>query len=350
VKTKLLAALLSVLFVSLLFELGLRLLSRNPYAKEDVDHVVQIRRQHAGMDRSIDRRQIDPALSEVLMRTDERGYLLPSRRHAAPDVTIAFFGGSTTECAAVEEALRFPALVGDLLAAEGIAANTLNAGKSGNTSHDALNLLLNHVVLDRPDVAVLMEAINDIGVLGQAGGYRPRMGGTVVLGDVVRWGLQALSIHSHVAARLREIVTQGSTVQGGRWYRRREVEEEVQARVQSFRASLRAFVGAARGLGITPVLMTQPLSPRTTELTPSWSNPEWQDHFNEVVRQVAAEDGVVLVDLVREIPLSRQDWRDPMKVFYDGVHVSDEGSRLYARVITDRLLETVLAKDRPPAH
>ena len=63
-----------------------------------------------------------------------------------------------------------------LLAEQGLKVNTLNAGRSGNTLHDSLNILLNHVMDDRPDFVVLMEASNDIGVLVKDGNYRSRTG------------------------------------------------------------------------------------------------------------------------------------------------------------------------------
>src|SRR5437867_8610086 len=81
------------------------------------------------------------------------------------DATVAFLGGSTTECVAVQEDLRFPALVSVLLAQQGLKVNTLNAGRSGNALHDALNNLLNHVINDHPDFVVLMHVSNDIGYL-----------------------------------------------------------------------------------------------------------------------------------------------------------------------------------------
>ena len=52
--------------------------------------------------------------------------------------------------------------------------------------------------------------------------------------------------------------------------------------------------------------------------------------FNEVIRQVAAEQGVYLIGLAR-------DMADP-KFFYDFVHLNNYGSTQVARYITYHLM------------
>jgi hypothetical protein len=74
-----------------------------------------------------------------------------------------------------------------------LKVNTLNAGRSGNTLHDSINILLNHVIDDRPNIAVLMHATNDIGVLIRDGNYRSRMGRPVSIADFGKWSLQMAS-------------------------------------------------------------------------------------------------------------------------------------------------------------
>ena len=110
---------------------------------------------------------------------------------------------------------------------------------------------------------------------------------------------------------------------------------------------LRAFVRVARALEIEPVLMTQPAVGVRTALTPQWIDSGNQAAFTEAMRSVAAEEGVVLIDLARHIAEEVEGWNEPMKVFYDGVHVNDDGSRIYATYITRRLLDTVLSGSRP---
>ena len=109
-----------------------------------------------------------------------------------------FLGGSTTETVVVSEELRFPALVSTLLEERGRRVNTLNAGKSGLSTQDSLNLLLNHIVYDDPDIAVMMHAANDIGWLAGTGDLRARQAGPMDLVTVFRWLGQVASVRSSV--------------------------------------------------------------------------------------------------------------------------------------------------------
>ena len=46
-----------------------------------------------------------------------------------------------------------------------------------------------------------------------------------------------------------------------------------------------------------------------------------------------------MIDIVRELHESVPDWQQPMKVLYDGMHVTDDGSRIYADIIARNLLD-----------
>ena len=52
---------------------------------------------------------------EVVFRVDNDRFIFPSNQHESPSKTIMFVGGSTTECSAVSESLRFPHYVSTLL-------------------------------------------------------------------------------------------------------------------------------------------------------------------------------------------------------------------------------------------
>src|SRR5262249_50764648 len=118
-----------------------------------------------------------PAAEGYALATDAEGFVEPARRHQQPDVSIVFFGGSTTECAFVQPEDRFPYLAArkleDSLSGK---VNGLNAGLSGNNSMHALLLLLGKAIPLRPDFAVLMEGINDIGALSTYHSYWIKQG------------------------------------------------------------------------------------------------------------------------------------------------------------------------------
>ena len=103
---------------------------------------------------------------QFVLRVDRQGFIMPSKIHDHPDLTIAFLGGSTTECTYVDEDNRFPYLVGRLLERQThLKVNSYNAGRSGINTLHCLNILLNKVVNLKPDIVVLMENINDLAIL-----------------------------------------------------------------------------------------------------------------------------------------------------------------------------------------
>ena len=138
-----------------------------------------------GIKRSIKLREFNPLYRDVLvpsqevlrmsdglvqqpyvLRVDRQGFIMPAKIHDQADLTIAFLGGSTTECTYVDEDNRFPYLVGRLLERRTrLKVNSYNAGRSGNNTLHCINVLLNKVVNLKPDIVVLMDNINDLAIL-----------------------------------------------------------------------------------------------------------------------------------------------------------------------------------------
>jgi hypothetical protein len=343
-------AVFAVFFASLITlgasELGLRLLWYNPYRHESPDHVLKISLHHPSTDHIFSRAILNSENPQGRLRTDVRSYILPSFQYSDPDATVAFLGGSTTVCAAVQEGLRFPALVSVLLAEQGLKVNTLNAARSGNALHDSLNVLLNHVIDDRPDLVVLMHASNDIGYLSRGDeNFRSRMGHPVSIADLGKWFLQMASSNLYLAALVRH----GTTSQifrakdpAGDWRNDPSLINKVP--IDPYRQRLQAFIHICRAFGIQPVLMTEPFTGSTNSLTPQWVNRTAQDWFNAVIREVGEEEGVLVIDLVRHLQEWVPEWNKPMEIFYDAIHVTDKGSRVYAQHITERLLPLIIEK------
>ncbi|MFO0915659.1 MAG: SGNH/GDSL hydrolase family protein [Pirellulales bacterium] len=343
---------MSTCLALLLGEVALRFLWRNPYVSEGTDAYLHLRIQPTQVDFPVDRSTIDPKLKPTRFRTTERSYVAPSGQHAQPRATVAFLGGSTTECMAVDESLRFPALVSDLLNEKGLQVNTLNGGVSGNTLHDSLNNLINHVVNDRPDFVVVMNVANDVGLLAADGDYHSREAEPLSWGTWADWSKHELSRRSSLFGLVRH-ATAGIQIEVNdrdklAW--RNDPARADKANADQYRARVRAFVAAAQGLGIQPILMTEPLSGARNSLTPDWADMGAQDRFNSIVRQVAAETNTPLFDLAQHLADHVPDWDQPGVVFYDGMHVHDEGSRIYARFVADQLVPLIQARsaDQPP--
>ncbi len=345
------------LFCALVFaELGLRIVWHNPYRGETAEHVIALPIQHPGRHFIFSRPLISKESALVHFRVDDRGYIRPSHQFDNPDMTIAFLGGSTTECMAVAEPLRFPALVSTLLAKRGLKVNTLNAALATNTTHDALNVLINHVIADRPDVVVLMETWSDHLLLSLRGSYRRAMGAPSSFSSTMRWPLQKASSLTQLGGLIRVWATGGGFALEpieplGDDY----VRSTAPPRVEEFASRLRAFVRVSKAFGIVPVLMTQPFAkPRNNQTAELAANA--QDTFNDVTRKVGFEEDVLVIDLVRHFVEDVPGWNEPMAYFYDRVHPNDRGSQEEGSFIARRLAETILApklaakQSRPPTE
>jgi lysophospholipase L1-like esterase len=219
--------------------------------------------------------------------------------------------------------------------------NALNVASAGTTAHDSVNVLYNHVVFDDPDVAVLMHATNDFGVLAVDRSYRSRAGGPLRAADQTGWLKERLTRHVYLAAFVRKALAN----RGIRYQRPEEIawrnSEVADLPVAEFRRSLDAFVSLCRVYDIQPVLMTQPLASITNELTPPWANPRAQDRFNDEIRAAGRDQGVPVIDLARHLARHVPGFDAPGEIFFDGMHVTDEGSRVYAEHIAQQLLPIV---------
>ncbi len=305
--------------------------------------------------------------------TDAEGFIEPARRHAKPDVSIVFLGGSTTECAFVLPENRFPHLAArQLEEALGLKVNGINAGLSGNNSMHALILLLGKVIPLQPDFVVLMEAANDVGTLSAHGTYWVKEGSL----RLVEGEKQSVSEAGRVLVRslipytsefLQETV---KSVRG--FFRIRPAHaatgakgdagnplERQKAMAHAYESSLKSFVRLASAWGITPVLVTQVnVQPRSEverrdifinreRLAGVVQRPEEfatvHDHFNAIVREVAKSEGALLIDLAAARPWSFGD-------VYDAVHFTDHGSQQVAEIIAAALKDHVAAKAKASAN
>ena len=321
----------------LLVESSFRALWHNPYRDEKPDHLLKLPIHHPLTDYIISRRLITEDLPPTRLRTDDRSYIIPSKQYKDADYTIAFLGGSTTACTAVAESLRFHTYVSTVLKQHGLRVNALNIARAGNSVHDALNILLNHVILDNPDIAVLMHACNDIGVLKKDPVYRSRMGEPVNIIHQMKWLGQMLSNHSWIVAFIRYRLTHRSLTAGfGFSPREGNVPEE------QFRNRLRAFISLCRSFEMIPVLMTQPAATFKNKMTPDWLDLGLQDQFNQVIREMGREENVLVIDLIRYVRKELLEFNKPSKVFYDGLHFTDYGSMKCAEYISEIIYREII--------
>lgn len=114
-----------------------------------------------------------------------------------------------------------------------------------------------------------------------------------------------------------------------------------------FGSNLRRIVQIARDNDITPILLTAPTSHRRG-MEPSYLEPRWltdvtelvplHEAYAQVVRDVAAEENALIVDLHAEF--KRISTEELGKLFKtDGIHLMPEGDRKIAEIIYNYLEE-----------
>ncbi len=318
---------------------------------------------------------------KVLLRTDDDGFIIPSKIHINPDISIVFFGGSTTESMFVDEKSRFSYLSGRVIEKElNKKVNTYNSGFFGNNSMHSNFVLLSKVVPLKPDIAVMKHNINDLVFLlyfedGYWNKHRRQLFEyeedikTRILGfgatnkfAAFMTALKDVTI-PNIYEKLRPLklklnyrlddkiiaLDEFEDIRGKKKIKavdgrlRRDDEERI---LNRFKSSLQTFVSICNAWGIRPVLMTQANRLKTI---PDAHNgmglsklnligmtyKEFKsiyDLFNETIREVAEKNDVLLIDLAKMIPQEKE-------YMYDLVHLNVNGSKLVAEVISKELLK-----------
>lgn len=231
--------------------------------------------------------------------TDQHGFLAPSEIHSSPDLKIVFLGGSTTECLYMEENERFPYLVGRQLEQRlNKKVNSYNGGVSANESKHSLNILMNKVLPLKPNIVVMMHNINDLVILKSQGSYG-----------------YPNSLKSHVQTS-KNVFTRYEFPPMEQKFNDAAIKIE-------FKRNLESFIALCRIHEIMPILMTQ---------ANRVENDVLYHEFNEIIREVGHQEGVLVIDLALAIPKTTE-------LIYDSYHYTAKGSALAAQTITAALLK-----------
>jgi lysophospholipase L1-like esterase len=308
---------------------------------------------------------------KFVLRVDRQGFIMPSRVHDHPDLTIAFLGGSTTECTYVDEDNRFPYLAGRLLERETLLkVNSYNAGRSGNNTLHCLNILLNKVVNLKPDLVVLMENINDLAILMYEKTYwntnpsrspiQERLPTFKTVGQDLRQTFYLVRdlTFPNLSRELKKMSPFGRQVKGDEFHgvRGQKITIDQDLLVREFSLNLQTFINICRARGIIPVLLTQPsrltASPDpliqklmgSLEVSQGITYAEFKaafDRLNQTTRDVGAQNQVLVIDLAREIPPVKEN-------ICDVAHFNDQGSRLVAARLAAGLIPVVKSLPKKP--
>ena len=300
---------------------------------------------------------------------------------------ILAVGGSTTQCAFVDQPESWPVRLNDLLAANeaGLPVWVINAGRSGFTSRRHV-IQLRHLLEQGDgngndfDAVLLLAGVNDLANRLEYGDEEPP------LEDLTWQGVKTAKCFTHVppeyddlhpvlgrlglfrmfkALELRSSMPAEERVGNNYklWRRNRrsasrmvDTLPDLERALEAYRTNLVECAEIAREHGARLVLIDQPSIwradlPETAhkilwlggigdyqheEGLPYYSIEalaEGMRLYNETLHQVAAEAGLESIRLAEQLP------RDPLH-FYDDVHFNTQGSIKVAEVIAKQLLET----------
>jgi lysophospholipase L1-like esterase len=288
--------------------------------------------------------------TEFRLATDADGFVLPSVACPDPEWGLVFLGGSTTECANIQETNRFPYVVSQQLNSKGCRVLSHNGGAIGNHSMHSINILINKVLPIEPDIVVLMHNINDLTMLLVAGGYHAdHASRSLIISEESGFNYHLKGIFKNLLPQAYRLSRLGiGSLKGNndefRKFRGKKLKVDEALIAEQFRRSLKAFVAVCEAHDIRPILMTQanrftetphPTLMRTWHLDSDYgiSYPTFASlyhRFNEIVRMVCRDHNVTLIDLARIIP-------SDSKHLYDFVHLNDSGARAVALQIVKRL-------------
>jgi lysophospholipase L1-like esterase len=335
------ALVLLEVFLRLANPLGQRLRGDEIVLPTHTRHVLQNR----------DNPRLDP---EIVIARNGLGFRGPD---APPDfeswLTLVAVGGSTTECRFLTEGRDWPAVLARILAPRFRRLWVDNAGLDGHSTYGHAVLVRQRLARLRPNVALFLVGVNDVERDDLKSQDRAltnrREENETVLTRLARWSAIAATVQNLGRAaraeqlRLGHLQVDLHTVparEPDRARTERLVRRHRREYVHPFRERVFELVRLCRGRGIMPVLLTQPalygpvLDPETgidlgrVDVDPvrRWDGAlAWAilEAYNDATREVAAAEGVPLVDLARDLPKSS-------RLFYDFHHFTNEGAAAVA--------------------
>jgi lysophospholipase L1-like esterase len=283
--------------------------------------------------------------------SSRRGELYPIEKPAGT-TRIVCFGGSTTE--AYFEGVHYPLALQSLLRKR-LGRDTIeviNVANSAYATTHSIILLEFDVIYWKPDIVILSENLNDLTASYWPGlrfDYSNKYGGEFYASPISKDTISCLSValqHSRlywvIYNRLKGIGARGRI---GKARFRHYPDTPDPLAVQIFRQNLRTFIQIARSHGSTVILATQAMVAKEEYFRPLFFEPinkevvypyldEFAKHhryFNEVIREVAQEENVYLVDNERLLE-GHQDY------FIDYVHNNAQGLRKLGEYFADFII------------
>lgn len=285
---------------------------------------------------------------------DANGFIEPSG-DINSSYRFMWGGDSTVEAAIVSPEKRFAHLVEEKFRNDNYDVASFNAGFSGGNIFEINILLLSKFLPLRPTHVFVCSNVHDIGTLSANENYIDPfiLNNQVILdSDISKTLFQRIKAAIRTCVpNLYTLIYSKSVNKRRRTIKKVTVNEQIELkhvdpdkiekRVERIRENYKYFITICKDNDVKPILMTQAgmfdieneklLNIYYKQFNGKTDLPyqEFRKIFhkvNDMIRDIAKEYNVVLIDLERLIPLDE-------KYIYDLVHYSEEGCHLVADVI-----------------
>ena len=290
-----------------------------------------------------------PIKKQYKLNIDDNGFIKNGNNlgESNNNKSIIFFGGSTTETLYVSETNRFVSVVERKLSKK-LDRNIVlyNGGVSGNnTLHSLLNLIGKGIPLN-PEYVVLMHNGTDLSLLRKSGSYwsAPVSRSIINISQNSSDGkniyyLIAREIKNFLAPNIWSFLRMKIKKKNGLQDDFKSIRDETadfENVKKMFRSALISFVNVSKAWGIKPVLMTEFSRIKFNDEYfiknyPYQDRDEYIEQYhqlNNIIREVAKKEKVLIIDLARQIPSSDE-------FIYDVIHLNENGSLLAADIISE---------------
>ncbi len=285
---------------------------------------------------------------EVDFNIDGNGFIEPSGNLNCL-YKFAWSGDSTTECAIVSPNVRFPYLTEEKLRADGYDVASFNDGYSGKNLFEINISLLCKLLPLKPTHIFVCTNINDIRALS-ANNY---VDAFIQKSHIILDSDISSTLPNRIKKAARICVPNLYTMMYQKKHKNQAIYKpptdaihidmaELGARIERIiRGNYKILLAICNNNSIKPIFMTQAsmFDVENKKLLNIYykqiigeTGLSYQDFkilfhsVNNVIRSIAKENDILLIDLEREIPLDE-------RYIYDLVHYTEEGSRLVANII-----------------
>jgi hypothetical protein len=309
---------------------------------------LEVRAHYRGFDTlllgSFQRVEPETAAAEGHPWSDSIGAGPDGKRVESESASVRYWIASSShaEDSYLSREVIFPSVLERLLRSTGIKATVINASHAGMDIEDNTNDLKSRGAQLKPDYVILYQMSSTITSLSKrllsgSASKTPRDGSNLQNSkkavDSTVWLVEQTAIYAQLKGHLTSRLT-GKRVLSDSLGRSGDAE---------FDAKIRGFIAATRNIGATPILCTFATSHVRRDL-PDFPDSvttlvfkyniylsltgwvETIERFNNILRHIAAEEGILLIDVEKEIA-GRHDY------FRDFVHFTPPGHAAVASVI-----------------